>query len=128
VGIWQASGQQLELGSTKRNGELRLLEVELNYEDGRHESLKVPMPATVGKDIASVIRINHWRVSGTHVRVSALGDFLLLEDLCRPSSWAISTGKATQTLACLRFSARHRAKQSFCCQRKLSHQFRVVAC
>jgi len=71
----------LELGSTKRNGEVRLLEVELNYEDGRHESLKVPMPATVGKDIASVIRINHWRVSGTHVRVSVLGDFLQLEDL-----------------------------------------------
>jgi hypothetical protein len=58
-----------------------LLEVELNYEDGRHEFLKVAMPATVGKDSASVIRINHWRVSGTHVRVSALGDFLQLEDL-----------------------------------------------
>ena len=58
-----------------------MLEVELNYEDGRHEFLKVPMPATVGKDSANAIRINHWRVSGTHVRISALGDFLQLEDL-----------------------------------------------
>ena len=58
-----------------------MLAVEIRYEDGREQSLKVAVPAVVGKDADCEIRLVHWRVGRNQAKVSRLGEFLQIEDL-----------------------------------------------
>jgi pilus assembly protein CpaF len=57
-----------------------MLAVDIQYEDGRQQSLEVPLPAVIGKDAACEIRLAHWRVAREQAKVSRLGEFLQIED------------------------------------------------
>jgi pilus assembly protein CpaF len=57
-----------------------MLAVEIQYEDGRQQSLEVPVPAIIGKDADCEIRLAHWRVAKEQAKVSRLGEFLQIED------------------------------------------------
>ena len=57
-----------------------MLAVEIHYEDGRMQSIEVPLPAVIGKDADCEIRLAHWRVARVQARVSRLGEFLQIED------------------------------------------------
>jgi len=58
-----------------------LLSVEVHHEDGNKETLEVDLPAVIGKDAGSEIRLAHWRVARSHARVSRVGEFLQIEDM-----------------------------------------------
>lgn len=73
-----------------------MLLVELHYEDGREQSLEVPIPAVIGKESDCEIRIVHWRVARTHARISRLGDFLQIEDLGSLTGTRINAARCAQ--------------------------------
>ena len=60
---------------------MRLLEIDIEFDDRRRERLVQPLPVGIGKDAQNGVRISHWRVAGVHARITALGDFLQIEDL-----------------------------------------------
>jgi len=53
----------------------------MQYEDGRQSRLNVVLPSLIGRDPSSQIRIDHWRVSKTHAKITRTGDFLQIQDL-----------------------------------------------
>lgn len=58
-----------------------MLNIEITFDDGRQQTVTQALPLTLGKDPGCGVRIAHWRVAGAHARVSAVGDFLQIEDL-----------------------------------------------
>ena len=58
-----------------------MLEVDVTYEDGRKQKLTVNLPCLIGKDPASQIHIDYWRVGKAHAKITRTGDFLQIQDL-----------------------------------------------
>lgn len=58
-----------------------MVSIEIQFEDGRQESVQVILPVMIGKDSDCNLRLNHWRVSRRHAKVTKLGEFLQIEDL-----------------------------------------------
>lgn len=62
-------------------GGLRLIELALKYEDGRHEFFKHHAPIVIGRNEDCTLRLAHWRVARLHTRIIEAVDGLYVEDL-----------------------------------------------
>ena len=58
-----------------------MINVGLTYEDGQQEKLRLSAPFLIGRSSDCALRIQHWRVAKTHVRVSEDHTGCHLEDL-----------------------------------------------
>lgn len=58
-----------------------MVEIYLDYEDGRSQIQQVTLPCVLGRDPGCNLRVSHWRVGRKHLRLTQMGEFVQLEDL-----------------------------------------------
>ena len=73
-----------------------MVTIDIQFEDGRHESVQVMLPILIGKESDCGLRLNHWRVSRRHAKITKLGEFLQIEDLGSFSGTRINGIRCTQ--------------------------------
>ena len=57
-----------------------MIDILLNYEDGRQVTVCATAPVLIGRDAGCAVRIRHWRVAKRHASIVVIGDALALED------------------------------------------------